>query len=809
MILIQRLRTLGLFLLLWFLLSSNGVWAQSQSVTLSGIVKDKKSQTALPFVNVVLKTEKDSVFVTGTVTDTEGRFSLTGLAPKAYTLEFSFMGYTTQKQTVFVGNLSDYLQLAPIELQADTQTLQEVVVNGKGTTIASKMDKKTYAVEDNLTQGGGSVLQTMQNLPGVTVQEGKVLLRGNDKVMLLIDGKQTALTGFGSQSGLDNIPASAIDRIEIINNPSSKYDANGNAGIINIVMKKNKQNGLNGKVGLTAGLGSLWVRKENLPTIRPQYTLTPKINPFFALNYRKNKVNLFVQADNLYTQTLNKNEFVTRTYDDGTVINQQLKRNRNTNFFTTKAGMDWYINDHNSLTLSGLFGSEKIIDRGDQPFFTTDLSNRLRLWQFLEDELKTTVMATASYQHKFKEAGHTLNMGYNYTFHREDEKYFYDNYLPNTSGTDAFKLLSDEQVHDLNVDYNRPLPFGRLETGLKFRYRTIPTNMDFRPGVNSVLDVNAGGWATYNELIPALYGNYLFENERWEAELGLRMEYVKIEYQVNPNHNTYTSSGYDYTQPFPNFRLGYKVNDRNKLSLFFNRRVDRPNEVDIRIFPKYDDAEIIKVGNPALRPQFTNAIELGYKTNWKGGYWYAASFYRFANATITRISTVVPNSTLIYAIFQNAGKSYNTGLEVILNQEWTSWYAFNLNATCYYNQIDAFTVENRYPVPNTFTANQQTIVSGNVKLNQTFQFPKNFKFQVTMVYLAPDIVPQGKTNSRFSLDIGLKKSIQKGKGEVFLNANDLFNTLIIKKEVQGNGFRYTSADYYETQVIRLGYSYKF
>lgn len=809
MIPIQRLRTLGLFLLLWFLLSSNGVWAQSQSVTLSGIVKDKKSQTALPFVNVVVKTEKDSVFVTGTVTDTEGRFSLTGLAPKAYTLEFSFMGYTTQKQTVFVGNLSDYLQLAPIELQADTQTLQEVVVNGKGTTIASKMDKKTYALEDNLTQGGGSVLQTMQNLPGVTVQEGKVLLRGNDKVTLLIDGKQTALTGFGSQSGLDNIPASAIDRIEIINNPSSKYDANGNAGIINIVMKKNKQNGLNGKVGLTAGLGSLWVRKENLPTIRPQYTLTPKINPSFALNYRKNKVNLFVQADNLYTQTLNKNEFVTRTYDDGTVINQQLKRNRNTNFFTTKAGMDWYINDHNSLTLSGLFGSEKIIDRGDQPFFTADLSNRLRLWQFLEDELKTTVMATASYQHKFKAAGHTLNMGYNYTFHREDEKYFYDNYLPNTSGTDAFKLLSDEQVHDLNVDYNRPLPFGRLETGLKFRYRTIPTNMDFRPGVNSVLDVNAGGWATYNELIPALYGNYLFENERWEAELGLRMEYVKIEYQVNPNHNTYTSSGYDYTQPFPSFRLGYKVNDRNKLSLFFNRRVDRPNEVDIRIFPKYDDAEIIKVGNPALRPQFTNAIELGYKTNWKGGYWYAASFYRFANATITRISTVVPNSTLIYAIFQNAGKSHNTGLEVILNQEWTSWYAFNLNATCYYNQIDAFTVENRYPVPNTFTANQQTIVSGNVKLNQTFQFPKNFKFQVTMVYLAPDIVPQGKTNSRFSLDIGLKKSIQKGKGEVFLNANDLFNTLIIKKEVQGNGFRYSSADYYETQVIRLGYSYKF
>jgi outer membrane receptor protein involved in Fe transport len=641
------------------------------------------------------------------------------------------------------------------------------------------------------------------------VQDNKVQLRGNDKVTILIDGKQTAMTGFGNQTGLDNIPASSIERIEIINNPSSKYDANGNAGIINIIMKKNKQEGFNGKVGFTTGLGALWVRKENLPTIRPQYTFTPKVNPSISFNYRKGKVNAFFQADNLYKHTLDKNEFVTRTYDDGTIIRQQLKRNRNTNYFTSKAGIDWYINEKNTLTVSGLFGSEKIIDRGDQPFFNSDLSTRLRLWQFLEDELKTTAMASAMYQHKFKQAGHLLNVGFNYTFHREDEKYFYDNYLPTSTGTDAFKLLSDEQVYDFNVDYIKPLKYGRIETGVKFRYRNIPTNMDFQAGANSVLDTNAGGWATYNEVIPALYGNYVFENEKWEAELGLRVEYVKIDYKVNPNHNTYTSDGYDYIQPFPNFRLAYKINDRNKLSLFYNRRVDRPNEVDIRIFPKYDDAEIIKVGNPALRPQFTNSFELGYKTSWKSGYFYSAAYYRFANATITRISTIVPNSNLIYAIFQNAGKSHNTGLEIVLNQDIAKWYSFNINANAYYNQIDAFTVENLYPVPHTFSANKQTIFSGNVKLNNNFHLPKNFELQVTAVYLAPDIIPQGKIGQRFSLDLGLKKSIQKGKGELFLNANDLLNTMVIKKEIQGNGFSYTSADYYETQVIRLGYSYKF
>lgn len=517
--------------------------AQTQEVTLSGLIKDKQSNALLHYVNVVVKSASDGAFISGTVTDETGRYTLTKLQPGNYTLESSYTGYTSVLQRLYIGNLSQNMEWPTVELKPASTAIAEVSVTAVSTGIDRKMDKKTYALADNLSQTGGSVLQSMQNLPGVTVQEGKVQLRGSDKITVLIDGKQTALTGFGSQSGLDNIPASAIDKIEIINNPSSKFDANGNAGIINIIMKKEKQEGWNGKVGLSAGLGSLWIRKENLPTIRPQYTATPKINPSVSLNYRKNKINVFVQADNLYTETLNKNEFATRNYDDGTSIQSQLKRNRNTNFLTSKAGIDWTPNEHNTFTFSGLFGSEKIIDRGDQPFFNADMSQRIRLWQFLEDELKTTVMGTASYQHRFKEPGHLINAGINYTFHREDEQYFYDNYLPASTGTDAFKLLSDEQVYDINVDYVKPLKYGRLETGLKLRNRSIPTDMTFIPGANSVLDRNAGGWANYSELIPAIYGNYTLETEKWEAELGLRLEYVRIQYDVNPDHSTYKSDG--------------------------------------------------------------------------------------------------------------------------------------------------------------------------------------------------------------------------------------------------------------------------
>lgn len=784
--------------------------AQTSGVTLSGLIKNKADKTALPFVNIVLKTEKDSAFVTGTVSNEEGRFTLGNIKPGNYILQFSYTGFELNSQNVLAGSLSTFLDIGTIELQQDPKKLQEVIVSSNQDNVSNRMDKKTYSVAANISQSGGSVLQSLKNLPGVTTsQDGKVELRGSDKVAILIDGKQTALTGFGGQTGLDNIPASAIERIEIINNPSAKYDANGNAGIINIIYKKNRQQGFNGKVGFTTGIGALWQKKENLPTIRPQYQSTPKINPSLSLNYRKNKINAFLQADWLYTETLNKNEFVTRTYDNGTVINQQTKRNRNTHFVTAKSGIDWNIDSKNLLSISGLFGIEKIIDRGDQPFFDKNYSNRLRLWQFLEDELKTTAVASAAYQHKFQQAGHLLNMGLNYTFHREDEKYNFVNTLPTYSGLDSFKLLSDEHVVDFNIDYVKPLKHGRFEGGVKFRYRDIPTNMQFKPGLNSQLDINAGGAATYTEIIPAVYSNYVYESKKLEAEIGLRIEYVDLKYKVNPNHNTYKSDGYNYTQPFPNVRVGYKLNDQNKISLFYNRRVDRPNEVDIRIFPKYDDAEIIKVGNPALRPQFTNTYELGYKTNLKRGYFYSALYHRSTQGTITRIATQVPPGTLIYTVFQNAGYSSNTGIEMILQHEFSKVVSFNTNINVYQNIIDAFTVENKYPVVSIYTATKEKFTSGNIKLNGIFHLPKQADIQITSIYLAPDIIPQGKIAARFSVDMGIKKTIQKNKGEVFFNASDILNTLRIKRELNGNGFKLASTDYYETQVFRLGYNYKF
>lgn len=801
-------------LLLLLLSSCVASIARAQSpaggVTLSGKVHDAESKAALPYLQLQLQTEKDSAFVAGRLTNEAGEFTFTGLKKGVYVLVGRAIGHRPLRRRVLIGELSAFLDLGTLTMTREAAVLGDIVVNAEADGRSATMEKQTFTVADNVSQAGGSVLQAMSTLPGVAIaQGGKVELRGSDKVVVLIDGKQTALTGFGSQSGLDNLPASALERIEIINNPSAKFDANASAGIINLVLKKQDQHGFNGKVGVMGGAGALWEKRENLPTIRPQYRRTPKFNPSAAVNYRNGGTNAFASTDWLYSPTLNKNEFATRTHDDGSVIVQQVKRNRRTDYATVNAGVDHAMGDNNTLSFSGLFNREKIIDRGDNPYFDESLQNRYRLWQFLEDEVKYTAFATTALRHRFPQAGHTLAFTANYSFHREDEKYFFTNTLPSFVGRDAFKLLSDEHVVDLSADYVKPLRQGRVEAGFKGRYRSIPVDMQFFAGTNSPIDTGAGGWATYREVIPAVYGTYVFESERIELEGGVRFEGVRLNYDVNPDHNTYKSDGYRYFQPFPNVRAAYKFDDVHKLTLFFNRRVDRPNEVDIRIFPKYDEPELIKVGNPALQPQYATSAEVGYRTAWSRGSIYAAAFHRIVDNTITRIATQAPGSVLLYNVFQNGGRSWSTGSEVAWQQTVSRRVSLGASANGYRRTIAAFSVVNRYPVPIRYSAPRQQLTSGSAKLNAVLTLPGDWQAQLANVYLAPDLLPQGRVESRYALDVGLKKSVQRGRGEIVVNATDLLNTNQGRRTIRGNDFTFVSTDYLETQVVRAGYNWKF
>lgn len=803
----MRVKTLFLSILLFVNLLP--AFTQVNNVTVSGLITDKSSSEALPYVNITVTTV-DGGFVTGTITDDNGVFVLENLSTGDYNVKVSYIGYADENLPLHVGRLNSYLDMGKISIAESSTDIEGVTVTATRVEVASKMDKKSFAIDDNLSQQGGSVLQIMQNLPGVTVdREGKIFLRGSDKVTILIDGKQTAITGIGAQSGLDNIPASAIESVEIINNPSARHDASGMAGIVNIIFKKDKEYGFNGKAGLTLGVGSLTQKKESLNDIRDQYAFTPKINPSVSVNYKKDKVNVFAQADLLYHKQMMKNEFTLRSYNDGETVYQQFLENRTQPIYNIKTGIDFNPNKRNSFTFSALFNYREYTDLGDIPYNNTS-GNRIRLWQYYENEVNQTLFATVTHKHSFTQPGHNLVSSFNYSFRRKDELFYFTNklYNPSSTGTDTTGLVADENIFDLTIDYTKPLRSGRFEVGTKQRARVFPNDIFFKPGVNSILDPTLSGSAEYREWLSAVYGTYIYERKKFELEAGLRLEYAKIDYLVDPNHSVYSSAGFEYVDPFPNVRATWLVSDNSRVSLFYNRRVDRPQEKELRTFPSYASPEVLAMGNPNLQPQFTQSIELGYRQSWKGGYLYGAAYHRMSTSILTKIITEV-SGNLLAQVNQNADKGENTGFELVLNQQLGSVFRLNANANVYRNWIGAFTIINAYPNNVSYTGAEQSIIAGNAKVNLIARFAKNTELQITGIYLAPDIVPQGKILSRYSIDAGITRKIQDGKGELFINASDILNTLVTRYEIDGTSFTLKSDDFYETQVVRLGYQYRF
>jgi len=785
-------------------------FAQIDNAVVSGTVRHEQSKELLPYVNVVVN-DSEGAFLTGTITNDDGIFTIDGLSTGDYSVIVSFMGFTEKVVPLHVGSLNRFLDLGTISLSESTTQLEEVIVTAQTMEVSSRMDKKTFSVEDNLSQQGGSVLQLMQNLPGVTIdRDGKVFLRGSDKVTILVDGKQTAITGIGSQSGLDNIPASAIASVEIINNPSAKYDASGMAGIVNIVFKKDQEFGWNGKAGLMLGVGALAEKEPNLDGIRDQYSFTPKINPSFSSNYKREKTNVFVQADLLYHKQMMKNEFTLRSYDNGDKVHQQFLENRTQPIYNVKAGIDYNPNKRNTFTFSALFNYREYTDLGDLPYDDIN-GNRIRLWQYYENEINQTLFATLTHKHSFNQPGHSLTSSFNYSFRRKDEVFNFTNreYNPDLFGTDTTGLIADEHIFDLTIDYSKPLKSGRLEIGTKQRARNFPNDIYFKPGDNSILDPTLSGSAEYREWLSAVYGTYIYELKKFELEAGLRVEYAKVDYLVDPNHSVYSSTGFDYIDPFPSIRATLLISDNSRVSVFYNRRVDRPEEKELRTFPTYASPEILSMGNPNLQPQFTQSVELGYRQSWNGGYFYSSAYHRMSTNILTKIITEVPMSNRLAEVNQNADKGQNTGVELVLDQQLGSKLRLNANGNIYRNNIGAFTIVNAYPSDITYVGQKQNIITGNAKVNLIAKMLKDTELQVTGIYLAKDIIPQGKILARYSIDAGLSKKIQNGKGELFINVSDILNTLVMRHEIEGTTFSLISDDYYETQVVRIGYQYRF
>ena len=799
-------------LIIAFTLAFGNLLAQ-QDATISGRIFEKDSGESLSYATIVLNTADNQTMTTGALSDETGRFTLEGIKKGRYQVVCSFVGYETISTPILIGEKNSNYDLGKIELPLASTQLDEVVVNAQKAVVGANLDKKSFSLADQVAQSGGSILDAMKALPGVAVdQEGNVLLRGSSQVAVLVDGKQSGMTGFGNQQGLGNIPAANIERIEIINNPSAKYDANGMAGIINIIYKKEQEKGFNGTVGFTVGMGELTTRKADLPSSLGSYKQNLKYNPNFSLNYRGAKTNTFLQGEILQQQKLPNNEFTTRNYKDGARTISQVPENRTQTHYIIKGGIDWEMSEHNTLSFSSIFDFEHHIDTSQIPFINLLTNERYRYWHWKEDEVTGYLNFTVNYKHDFQEAGHTLNLAAQYVRGWEDESYFLNDSSAVRVDTDMTNILATENTTSLTADYVKPLKSGRIELGSKVQIRTIPVTYDINRGQQSIIHQGLGDWSDWGENIYAAYLNYVLEKEKFDIEGGLRLEQTNIFYDISPENIYYPENdAYDYFKLYPNVRVTLKLNEANNLSLFYNKRVDRPGEPNLRIFPKYDDPELLKVGNPYVRPQFTQTYEAAYKRIWETGSVFLSTYYRQLDAPFLRIFSI-DNSNQAYSvinkIYQNVGSGTNLGIEVLLSQSIKDYWKISGSFNWYNNTIDGYTGTLLFPFERPFNIQNTTDQTWDIKINNQIDLPKKIQIQLTAIYLAPKNIPQDRALARSSIDLGIKKSILQDKGELTFSFSDIFNDFGIREEITTADFTALYENYFETQVARIGFKYK-
>ncbi|WP_268225476.1 outer membrane beta-barrel family protein [Sinomicrobium oceani] len=785
-----------------------------EKVIVTGQVLEKQSQAPLPFVTIIVNELESNKTVSGTITDDTGYFAVSELPTGNYVVEVSFMGFQTYSKQITAGGLNTIFDLGKIQLSETTESLEEVTITAERATVNSGLDKKSFSLNNNIAQSGGSVLDAMKTMPGVAFdQEGKVVLRGSDKVVVLIDGKQSSLTGFGNQKGLANIPAANIERIEIINNPSAKYDANGFAGIVNIIYKKEKQTGFNGNAGLSFGLGALSKRREDTPTDFGSYSVNPKLIPSLNFNYRTEKFNYFLQTEFIIQEALPNNEFTTRFYDDGRNILSQVPENRRQFRSIITGGVDYEISEKDNITFSGMFDREKHIDTSQVAFINLNDNIRNRFYTWREEEITSFINASVAYKHNFSKVGHFLSANAQYTRGLEDESYFLNDSSTVRVGRDMTNIKAIEHTTSISTDYTQALSNGRIELGAKGRFRRLPVDYTIMRGVQSIIYPNLGDFSKWSENLYAAYGNYLLEKKYYDLEAGLRVEETEVSYELDPDNIYYDSNdNYDYFELYPSIRFTYKLNDKNKISAFYNRRVDRPGEPELRIFPKYDDPELLKVGNPYLRPQFTNSFEIAHRYSWSSGSLFSAIYHREINGAYQRIYSIDdsnPDYNIVNRIYQNTGQSTNTGIEVLFSQDIADYWKLASSFNVYRNGIDAFQGTLLFPFQRPFFIEESSDIAGDFKITNTFTLPWEMETQITGLWYSDRNIPQGTELSRSSIDLGFKKSLWGKKGELTLSATDLFNRFGLRQRINGQDFTALYQNYYETQVVRVGLNYKF
>lgn len=815
--LLKKLTLVSLILLIY----STSVFAQKGNIT--GKVIDEKDSSPLPYVSVaILKASKDSTLLNGGITDDNGVFNIKNIAYGKYILKFSFVGYkdVTQDFEIKAPNSN----VGTIKLKSSSENLEEVTIVGAKQMMEYKLDKRVVNVDQNLVSAGGNASDVLEDVPSVEVDdEGNISLRGASNVTLLIDGKPSSLYGNDVASVLAQIPASQIDKVEVITNPSAKYNPEGMSGIINITLKEKGNMGLNGNINLSTGTAiNEWQPKERIGA---------------SINWSNKKFSLSASGDLGYDQrgmiTENLRAFYNKQGQTTDLI--RSKRNGGEKGFRggLRLGGEWYINKQNTLSLNiSSFGHNTPDD-----YSTTTNHNLLRSI----DERNNRDISDGKNDGRFNNVGLT----YEKTFKDNKEQLFYasatwnwghfnrkitDNIVYDNNGEyyngnlieDYYRGdTSKSNNHRAVVDVHYVQPFGennKLEVGYNLNYSG--GNSTSKTAYNGILNNSESYDFDRDEYIHAIYATYGFQiGKKLSAQLGLRQEIVDNDFKKTDFNGIETKFNKDYNPLYPTVHISYQLNQMNSFQISYSRRIRRPDPWTM--MPNIDrtNKEYLRFGNPDIDPEYTNAFEAGWSLMFKNTTIFTSAYYRYVSNGMTRFQflwnednahtygfdwawAAASNddaNSLTAQTFVNLAHSSNYGLEIIIDRDITDWWKANLSMNFFGSYQDG----QGLGYDEVYSFNY------NAKLNTTVTLPKNFTVQLSGRYNAPRKTIQGRDNARYDFDLAIKKSIWNKQASVSLNFRDIFDTR--------GGFGYAYTDQYVSftsrhpfsRSVRLSFSYNF
>ncbi len=766
------------------------------SGTIAGKVLDSSTKKPVEYANVSLFNSKDSSIVNGAVTNENGAFIIKNVKPGQYYAKVSFIGYTTKPiKNINLTSNNHGTQLGTIELTSSSIKLGAVVVKGKNDMLVTNLDKQVINVDKDLQSAGGTALDVMQNIPALTVDiDGNISLRGSTNVTILVDGKPTGMAGLNSSDVLTSIPASSIKSVEVVTNPSAKYDPDGTAGIINIVLKKKSNLGFNGILNLNAGTGTKYTGGTNF-------------------NYRTGDINFFGDISGRMFD-FNRTGLTNRTNlleNNISYLNQSSDAGYSMYMGNLDVGLDYSLDDYNTLSFSTQFRQFHMNNSGN--VLNSQLNDQSSLEDYFVNSNEANRMVKAT----------TYSLDYKRDFDNPQQKwtadamyttigmnsasgtnydYFITNGNPSSNPASLINNTYNNYHHMLILqsDYIQPLGSNaRFDVGFKSSISNLGMDYsfyNFDPSANLwVNNIDRSNNFDYKEQIHAVYGIYTGSLGNFKYEGGLRGEYDATNANLLNNGLSFDRH---YTSLYPSAYLAYDFTPLEEFKVSYSRRVDRPRPWQINPFINYSDSLNLTYGNPSLAPQYTNSYEMGYSTILFDFNLYTSLFLKQTSGMITQISNLI-NNGITETTYQNIANENNYGVEVIANGSLFPWWKLNANASYFRADIHD-------PIYVTgITSNYSYSWTG--RINSTWNIDKTLSLQLTSTYNSPIVRPQGKTDAIYFTDIAVKKDFWNGRLSVNLRLSDIFNTMKYASETYGNGFTMFNTGRRDSRILYLGITY--